>query len=135
MSNRIPSSPNWCKIVLQKLRLNPSSPNNAKPNVACRLSLSQHSIVILLIRSVCLSFLFIVIFALTKVQLFAIITLTILLPSLVIWVYYILFISPIRLFKLSSIISMPKSLRNTFTTSKKSSCNSSCRSMIKPVSK
>jgi hypothetical protein len=38
MSNRIPSSPNWCKIVLQKLRLIPSSPNNAKPNVVCSQS-------------------------------------------------------------------------------------------------
>jgi len=39
MSNRIPSSPNWCKIVLQKLRLIPSSPNNAKPNVGSSFSL------------------------------------------------------------------------------------------------
>jgi hypothetical protein len=41
MSNRISSSPNWCKIVLQKLRIIPSSPNNAKPYVARSFCLKE----------------------------------------------------------------------------------------------
>ena len=110
------------------------SQHSRKPNVVCRLFSSTHKCIVFMYRSTLVSQFFILLYMFTKVYAFAVIV-YIIFPFAVINGFYILFISPIRLFKLSLITSIPKSVRKAFTTSKKSSCSSSCRSIIKPVSK
>lgn len=111
-----------------------SSQTCSKPNVVCRLFSSTHKCIVFMYRSTLVSQFFILLYMFTKVYAFAVIV-YIIFPFAVINGFYILFISPIRLFKLSFITSIPKSIRKAFTTSKKSSCSSSCRSIIKSVSK
>ena len=110
------------------------SQHSRKPNVVCRLFSSYHKNIVFCYKSTLVSQFFILLYMFTKVYAFAVIV-YIIFPFAVINVFYLLFISPIRLFKLSFITSISKSVRKAFTTSKKSSCSSSCRSIIKPVSK
>ncbi len=128
------SSPNKSTIENKKLKITTSSHACTKPNVVCRLFSSTHKCIVFMYRSTLVSQFFILLYMFTKVYAFAVVV-YIIFPFAVINGFYILFISPIRLFKLSLITSIPKSVRKAFTTSKKSSCNSSCRSIINPVSK
>lgn len=111
-----------------------SRPTIGNTHVGCRLFSSHRKSMDFHYKATIVSQLFICLYMITKVYAFAVIV-YVMLPVIIVNAFYILFISPIRLFKLSLITSIPKSLRSVFTTSKKSSCNSSCRSIIKPVSK
>jgi len=106
----------------------------ANANVVGRLFTSYHKNIDFCYKSTLISQFFILLYMFTKVYAFAVIV-YIIFPFAVINGIYILFISPIRLFKLSFMTSIPKSVRKAFTTSKKSSCNSSCPATRTPVSK
>lgn len=133
MLNRVRSAGNQADSC-NKMKCTKSSRTIGNTLVVCRLFSSYHKNIHFMYQSTLVSQFFILLYMFTKVFAFAVIV-YIIFPFAVINGFYILFISPIRLFKLSSITSIPKSLRKVFTTSKKSSCNSSCCSIIKPVSK
>ena len=128
------SSPNNSTIRNKKLKITTSSHACTKPNVVCRLFADHHRNIHFCFQSTLTIQFLILIYMFTKWQVFAIIVYCIL-PFFLVNAFYLIFISPIRLFKLLSIKSMSKSLRKVFTRSKKRTSSSSCFSINNAVSK